>query len=505
MESSIPDYKKYLKLIQRRIKLFTVLSLLVMTAVFVISFLLPKKYESSSTVFIENNVISEMVKGISVTPSMEDTIKVLTYAITSRSLLTKVVSSMGMDLGKSESEVEALIKNLQAKTQVKLKDKHLFTISFTDGNRYVSRDFVNTLVRVYIEQNISAKRGEFYDATKFLGEQIDTFNSRLEKAEREVNDYKRDKGGIISMDEGKIFQEISLAQQKLYDLELRRRQLEGMRQITKKTNDPLLSKLNALQKKLDDLLVQYTESFPEVIQVKGDIETVKEQLKGRKGGVYQPLDPQEVARIDSEINAIKISEEGLQRYILSNKTLLQNIPAAKAGLEKLELQKQNQKNIYDQLFTRQGQSEVSKQMEAQDKSTTFRVVDPAILPVKPTSPNRLRIMILGVLGGVVASFGALLLLDQLDGSVKDVEFLKGLNVPLLAIIPRMQHPALISRERRKSRSFFLAAGLYAFVMLCFPVMELLDLPYVDKMIDSIHSVNPVHSIGNPHDNGNKSK
>ncbi len=495
MDSSMLNYKKYLQLVLRRKELFTALALLVMTVVFVWSFILPKKYESTSTVFIENNVIREMVKGITVTPSLDDTIKVLTYAITSRSLLIKVVESLGMSTGRNNTVPEGLIRKLQVNTHVKLKDSQLFTISFTDQNPRFARDFVNTLVRVYIEQNMSSKRGESYDATRFLTEQIVTFNSKLEKAEREVNNYKREKGGIISIDEGKLFQEISTAQQKLYDLELRRHQLEGMRQITRKTNDPLLSKLSTLQKKLDDLLIQYTESFPEVIQVKGDIETVKGQLKERRGGEYQSLDPQEVARIDSEIAAIKISESGLHRYIDSNKALLRDIPSAKAGLEKLEMEKQNQKNIYNQLFARQEQSEVSTQMAVQDKLSTFRVVDPAILPLKPSSPNRLRIMIMGIVGGIAAGFGLLLLLDQLDGSVKDVAFVKGLGAPVLAIIPRMQHPALAIRKRRRAVSFFSAAGLYFSLLLCFPAMELLGLPYMDRLLDTAFSANAAHSIG----------
>ena len=484
--SSEFDYKKYLQIITRRKELFILVFLLIVTVVFAVSFLLPRKYESTSTVFIEKNVISELVKGITVTPSMEDTINVLTYAITSRTLLTKVVDSMDMNLAaKTEGGTETLIKELQANTKVRVKDKNLFTISFTHTNPRVARDFVNTLVRLYIEENISSKRGESYDATKFLSEQIDTFNTKLEKAENEVNAYKRDKGGVISIDEGKLFQEINTAQQKIYDLELRRRQLEGMRQVTKRANDPLQSRLSALQKKRDELLVEYTESYPDVIKLKGDIETVKEQIAARKGEESQPLDPQEMARIESEISAIKITESGLQRYINTNKSLLQSIPSAKAGLDKLELEKKNQKNIYDQLFARHGQSEVSKQMEVQDKSTTFRIVDPAILPVKPASPNRLRIMLLGMLGGLAGSFGLLVLLDQVDSSVKDVDFIKGLGVPVLAIIPRMQDPVGQVRQRRRTVRVIAVATLYFLILLCFPVMELLDLPYMDKILDRI--------------------
>ncbi|MBJ6723669.1 XrtA system polysaccharide chain length determinant [Geomesophilobacter sediminis] len=486
MQQSVnTDLKKYLQLVVRRKELFVVVALLLTTAVFVTSYLLPKKYESTSTVFIEKNVISELVKGITVTPSMEDTINVLTYAITSRTLLTKVVDSLDMNLAKNDTEHEELIKTLQMNTKVKVKDKNLFTISFTDKNPRVARDFVNTLVRLYIEENMSSKRGESYDATKFLTEQIDTFNKKLEKAESEVNAYKREKGGVISIDEGKLFQEINTAQQKLYDLELRRRQLEGMRGATRRANDPLQVKLAQLQKHLEELRVSYTDSYPDVVNVKNDIETVKEQLKQRRGAEVQALDPQEVAKIESEIGAIKVTEEGLHRYIATNKKLLETIPTAKAGLEKLELEQKNQKNIYDQLFTRQSQSEVSKQMEVQDKSTTFRVVDPAVLPIKPASPNRLRLMALGIVGGLAGAFALLVLLDQADPSIKGVESAKGFGVPVLAVIPMLLDPKLVAIQQKRSRRIFAGAAVYFLLLLVFPALELLGLPYVDRMVESI--------------------
>ena len=390
MQSTEFEYKKYLQLIVRRKELFVGLALLFMTVVICVSYILPRKYVATSTVFIEKNVISELVKGITATPSMEDTIRVLTYAITSRTLLTKVADGLDMNVSRGNPvDMDEVVKKLQKDTSVKVRDKNLFTISYTDNNPRMARDFVNALVRLYIEENTSSKRGESYDATQFLSEQIGTFKTKLEKAETELNDYKRDKGGVISVDEGRLFEEINTSQQKLYDLELQRRQLEGRRGITRRSGDPLEVKLNSLQKRLDELRVEYSDGYPEIIKVKGDMDTVREQMKSRSGKEQQSLDPLELERIDSEIAAIKSSEDSLRRYITRNQSLLQSLPSAKAGLEKLETAKNSQKNIYDQLFARHGQSEVSKQMEVQDKSTTFRIVDPAVLPQKPSSPNRM--------------------------------------------------------------------------------------------------------------------
>ena len=486
MASGLDNIKSYLQLLNRRKELFLGLALTIMTVVIIVSYLLPKKYEAKSTVFIEKNVISELVKGITVTPSMEDTIRVLTYAITSRSLLTKVVDNLDMNMsGNRTIDTQTLVKNLQLNIDVKVKDKDLFIISFRDRNPRLARDFVNTLVRMYIEENSSSKRGESYDATNFLSEQIDTVKTKLEQAEAEVNAYKREQGGIIAINEGKLFEEINVAQQKLYDLELRRRQLEGTRHITKLNSDPLLVKLNDLQKKLESLRTEYTESYPEVIKVKGEIETIKGQMKGGKGGTNLSLDTQELTKVDSEIAAIKATEEGLRRHIATNQDLLRRIPSAKAGLEKLELAKNNQKNLYDQLFARHGVAEVSKQMEVQDKGMTFRVVDPAILPSKPISPNRLKIMMMGILGGIAGSFGLLLLLDQKDDTVKGLEFARSFGMPVLAVIPHVQDQQSIEVVRRREVRLYACAGSYFLFILCFPLMEMLGLKFMDKLVDSV--------------------
>jgi polysaccharide chain length determinant protein (PEP-CTERM system associated) len=494
MSDSVFDYKKYIELVVRRKELFLKLALLIMTGAIILSYVLPKKYEASSTVFIEKNVINELVKGITVTPSMEDTIKVLTYAITSRTLLNKAADSLDMNVTKKDgTEMDGFYKKLQKNTEVRVKGNNLFTISYTDGDPRMARDFTNTLVRLYIEESTSSKRGESYGATKFLSEQIDSFRQKLEKADQDLNEFKREKGGVIAVDEAKLFEEINVSQQKLYDLELRRRQLEGMRKVTRKSSDPLQTRMAALQRRLDELRVQYTDSYPEIIQIKSDMETIRTQLKTR-GATYQPLDPQEIDKIESEIAALKASEASLRRYISTNQGLLRSLPSAKAQLERLEAEKVNQKNIYDQLYARHGQSEVSKQMEVQDKSTTFRIVDPAIMPQRPVSPNRLMIMLLGMVGGVAGSFGILYLIDQMDDTVRDVDFIKGLGVPLLAVISRIRIQREIDLQRRRTRRVCTYAGLYFLFLLCFPLSELMGLTFMDSLVDYLKPANIVQNV-----------
>lgn len=478
-----PDYRQYLQLIIRKKEWFIAISLLIMTLAIVVSFLLPRKYKAVSTVFIEKNVISELVKGITATPSMEDTIKVLTYAITSRTLLTKVVDSLDtVPAAVRKAGAESYIKDLQKRIDVKVKDKNLFIISFTDRNPKLAASLVNTLVRLYIEENLSSKRGESYEATSFLSEQISTFKEKLDKAEAAVNQYKSDKGGIIAIDEAKLFEGISKAQQQLHELEIQRRQLEATRQDLSKGSAPLRVTLSGLQKQLEELQSRYTDSYPEIIRLKAEIENVKAQLQS---GAAQTVVTPELSKVDAQINALKASEESLRRFIGTSQATLRNIPTAKAGLEQLLIEKENQKNLYNQLVARHGQSEVGKQMEVQDKSMTFRVVDPAVLPAKPDSPNRLMIMLGGIAGGLAGAFGILFLLDSMSSTLKSSEACRQFGVPVLAVIPQIIDPAVQEQQQKRNLRLYAAAGAYFLLLLVFPLMELLQLPYMDKVLDRL--------------------
>ena len=88
-------------------------------------------------------------------------------------------------------------------------------------------------------------------------------------------------------------------------------------------------------------------------------------------------------------------------------------------------------------------------------------------------------MLMGIVGGIAASFGVLLLLEQMDNTVKDVDFVKGLGLPVLAVISRIHNQQEEDLQQRRTRRFFSLAGVYLLFLLCFPLMEVMGLTYVD--------------------------
>lgn len=469
------DYKKYLQLVSKKKYLFVILALMIMTGVVITSYLLPERYTAKCTVFIEKSVISDLVKGIAITPSFEDKLKVLGYAMKSRTLLLKVINDLDLNVNKQNNgQLEKMVRGFQENTDIKLKDNEgLFTITFNNENPRLARDYVNTLVRRYIEENITSKREDSYGATNFLAEQITPIKAKLEEAEAKANSFKRDNGSVLAQNEGTVLTEIGFAQQKIDELAIKRRQLESMQSHARK-NDPLKAKLAVLQKKQQELGLVYTDNHPEVAEINNEIADIKQQLQSGSARTALVDAPSlEMEKISMELNSLRDVENSQRRYIASKQALLRSIPAVRTGLDELEREKNSQKSLYEQLMARYGQSEVSKQMEVQDKVTTFRIVDPAVIPTQPYSPNRVKIILLGVIGGLVASFAFLVLLDNLDKSVRNIESLKSLGIQILAVVPTIENPTELQALRKRDYWFYGIAGMYFMLILATVPLELM--------------------------------
>ncbi len=487
MFTSSPQIAQYIYLLAKRKGLFFVSAFVIMSLGTLFTYLVPNKYEASCTVFIEKNVISQLVQGIALTPSMDDSIRVLTSAMNSRANILKVLGDVDFDLkGRNEAEVEKLITELQRNTEIKVANRDLFRVKFKYTNAVIARDYVNSLVRHYIEENTSSKRSESTEATNFLTDQIAIYNNKMAQLESEVNQYKNEKGSIVNLDPGQLFREINGAQQKLFDLEFRRKQLEEEKNYVKEASDPSRQKLVVLLKKLDELRSQYTETYPEILSIKSQIEALQEELKVQKTPNGMLSEPRDIWKLDAELKALRANEISLQRNIAENKSLLASIPSSKTTLEKLEAARNSQKSMHDLLAMRNNQAEMSKQMGLQDKGTNFRVVDPAVTPVLPASPNRIKLLLMSIIAGFAGGMAIIMLLERLDGTVKLVDTLRPLGFPILAVIPLIKSKEEILIEKRQAFNIYVASGVSFSIFITIFLLELLKITVIQDLFIKLH-------------------
>jgi len=398
------DIKRYLHLVLKRRYLFAITAAIIITAVVIISHVIPPVFEAKAVVSIEKSFLHDVLKNISGTESIDDRATALSTIMKSRTQVLKVLSDLGVDMkGMTEAQVEDLIKGTQNKTQITMEfgqsgrsGVDFFTVSFRNRDPRFARDYVNKVVSKYIETTIGSKREVSFGANRFLLDQINQSKEKVGKLDAEITLLKKDE-----------------------DIVLYNRYL-------------------ALQKRRDDLLVQYTEDHPEVIKVQSEIEALK-------------------AKYSSSQKKLAQASKGINRLAL------------------LERERESSKKIYDELAAAYGKSEMSTQAELQNKAGTFKIVDPAVLPITPVSPNRIKIILLGIVGGLAGAAALIVLLDTFDDSIKNVDTIKSLGIPVLAIIPHIQDAGALINSRKKDICFYTLSGLYIVLLGAVIILEQLGL------------------------------
>jgi polysaccharide chain length determinant protein (PEP-CTERM system associated) len=241
----------------------------------------------------------------------------------------------------------------------------------------------------------------------------------------------------------------------------------------------------------------YNDSYPEVIKVKAEIDSLKEQIRNSpKHADSASGDNEQLKMVEAEIRRVKEAEAFTRRQIATYQSQLNRIPVAKQNLEELEREKNQSRAVYEALVARQSQSELSKQMEIQDKTSNFRVIDPAVIPIEPVSPNRVRIILIGIAAGLAGGFGLILLMDYMDSSVKSVSSIKALGVPLLGVIPRMENIQDMLLTKKRDFRLYNISGAYFSLVIVILIMEALKISVVDAMFAAINFQQHVSSVRN---------
>jgi hypothetical protein len=157
-------------------------------------------------------------------------------------------------------------------------------------------------------------------------------------------------------------------------------------------------------------------------------------------------------------------------------------PKFNMALLDLERERETTKKIYEDLLATLKKSEVSTQMEIHDKVGAFRIIDPAVVPTGAKSPNMVNMILLAILGGLGAGMALVIAVDRTDSSVKSVEMVKKMGLPVLAVISTIQSEKEAAAVRRKNRIIYAIAGAYLAFFLTIAAIEAAGLLYVENFV-----------------------
>jgi hypothetical protein len=174
----------------------------------------------------------------------------------------------------------------------------------------------------------------------------------------------------------------------------------------------------------------------------------------------------EQSRAESRANAAKEDYERLRENVSVLEARIAATPAVAEQLDALN-------RLYEQLYTsyqdfggRLQQAGVQADLERRQLGERFRILESAEIAPEPSSPNRLLLLSLGTILGLVLGGGIGLLAEMTDSSLHTTnELQSALGISVLASVPRiMLEPDRVARSQRILRETLAAVGVVVFVL-----------------------------------------
>jgi polysaccharide biosynthesis transport protein len=238
----------------------------------------------------------------------------------------------------------------------------------------------------------------------------------------------------------------------------------------------IYTQLGMLRAQLAEAQQKYTPDHPDVKSLTRAMQALAEQAKLGNPENVRPDNP-EYMRVDSELRAVRTNLAALRSNAARARTQMADYErrlAQTPGVEREYVQLMRQREIaqvqYGEIEAKLRSAGISQTFESESKGERYSLIRKPFLPSKPDSPNRLGIILLGlVLGGGLA-VGLAAFRESADPTVRashDVTEIS--DLPLLGAIPKLQNPV----ERRRNRLTLISvAGVYLVATLVVAIVTL---------------------------------
>lgn len=267
-------------------------------------------------------------------------------------------------------------------------------------------------------------------------------------------------------------------------------EIDSLEEVTGRSGnaETIASELKSLNSELTLKKQKYTTDHPDIVKLEDRIAVLNEDLQlatAQPVDEYydtQPDNPiyisikSQLAGVNSEIKSLKKQREDVVTRIEELEKSLYEAPQVEREYLNLRRDYENSVVRYQQTKAKQMQADVAKQLESESKGEKFTLIDPAILPEEPVSPNRPAIIFLGFILALGGGLGFAVLSDAISGTVRGVRGItRSMGVAPLSVIPyEMNLRDHIKTRRIKKRVIllFFAVIIVALLFIHFVISPL---------------------------------
>lgn len=444
-----------------------------------LAFAWPTWYQSSTTIFVEQkNIIQPLMQGAAVSTDARDQAKIARETIFTRKIMTQALEHVGL-LNKQHTDLEQenMINAAKGRTTITNVGPNLIRIEYRDREPARAHQATQKFAELFIAESLGSQVNESEAAFEFIDKQANEYHEKLVQAEEQLKEFRSKHVDARPGTEAEVSKRIDVLQGTIEktNLELKEakikeasleKQLSGEAEVAINVSreSHLVSRVAELQGQIDNLRLTYHDTYPDIVRMKHQIEDLKEQIAevrrqredARKNPkTASPAVVDESVRLNPVYQQLKqtlfdtrTNIETLTTRLNEHKTLHRaelnratRVHGGEATLAELTRDYEVNRDIYQDLLRRRENARVSKNLDRDKTIMTLRVQEPAYLPTQPSGIRFTSIVTAGLLLSIVAPFGILYTLTQIDPRIRfESALTTRLKLPVLAVVPHFWLP-----------------------------------------------------------------
>ncbi|WP_434241664.1 XrtA system polysaccharide chain length determinant [Alteromonas macleodii] len=456
---------------------------------------LPDVYSSKAQVFVDTqSVLQPLLRGLAIQTNPDQEIQMMAKTLLSRSNVEKIARESDLDITTaSELEFETLVTKLSDEIKLSSTGRdNIYNISFSNELPSVAQRVVQETLDLFVEGALGNNRKDTDTAGRFLDEQISEYESRLTEAEQRLANFKRQYNDILPL-AGTYYSSLQNLNNELESTRLQIKQTQQQtdslnKQISNaKRNDsfgvtnqeePTLrtrydDRIRSLEEELDRLTLRFTDAHPDVVETRALLSSLEQSrekeieafLSNEEDGNNAPLSELnreiklEASRLESQIASLRVKETDLQRKISELESKVDLIPQIEAESSALNRDYDVTKRKYEELLSRKESADLSRRADVSAEDLQFRIIEPPLLPKRPSGPNRLifytAVLILGFGSGIGIAF----LISQLNPIlIRPKQLLNVSDYPIWGTVTHLNIEQINKTNRNRLLVFLLSSG-----------------------------------------------
>ncbi len=485
MEENVLSPNDYLAILNRRKWAIIIPFLLIVLIAGAFALLLPPIYKSTSTILIEQREIPAEYVTSSMTTYAEQRIQSINQRVLTSARLMELIEQFDLypDLKKKKTADEIIAKMQEdvvlEPINVEVADRRsgrtatatiAFSLSYEGEDPKKVQQVANTITSLFLKEDIKVRKDQASSTFEFLKSEKERVAQKAAELEKEMADFKQ--ANVHSLPE--IFQVNMQTLDNLQrSIDARRESLRALMEQESEFQEQLANtpediedamadqkpkedderRLEALKMELINLKTKYSDLYPDVKKLKQEIEdltvkveTSKQERKEEKeaSGSNAGKNPAYVtlsvrlAGIRSDITSTKYNIQKLEDQADDYRERLAATPGVEEKYNSILTEKSFQTRKLADLQAKMMEARVAEELESKQKGERFTLVESARLPEKPYKPNRLAILLIGVVLGLGAGVGLASLIEFSDTSFRDAEALtRATGFTVLTEVPRI--------------------------------------------------------------------